>query len=81
MSKLYYLGFSVLVASTILFIVSILTPNWILKTDVTRGIFEVCRNDVQFPANTIVQKSDICQYILLCSTNEIVTKFRSGMFY
>lgn len=77
MSKLYYLGFVVLVASTILFIVSILTPDWILKDDVTRGIFEVC-SKIQYTANTIVSKSNICQYILLYSSNDIVNKYRSG---
>ena len=69
MSKVFYLGFFMFVASTIAFIVAILTPFWILRTDPDlRGIFETCT----LGANNLRS----CQYILLYS--ESVQRARTG---
>lgn len=63
-----------LVASTILFIVSIMTREWIIKDEIVRGIFEVCAT----AENALVDKNAIsCSYILTASDSAFVKKFRS----
>ncbi|CAF0822436.1 unnamed protein product [Brachionus calyciflorus] len=65
MSKVFFVGFFFFVASTIAFIVAILTPFWIIKSNpFYRGIFEVCERKV-------ATQSEIrsCGYILTYSDN------------
>ena len=71
--KLFYFGFLVFVASTILFIVSILTRYWIISSTTIRGIFEVCQKNVVSNTNQIG-----CEYILLASNDPYVTAARYG---
>ena len=75
MSKIFFLGFFWLSASTIAFIVAILTPYWIIKTNPRiRGIFEVCElvnNDNEIRG---------CSYILTYSSNPFVLANRTGKF-
>lgn len=74
MSKVFYLGFFMFVTSTVGFIVAILTPFWILKSNPSaRGIFETCDIDV----NTNLRR---CQYILLYSDDPTVQARRTGWF-
>jgi len=73
MSAIFYLGFLMFVASTIAFIVAILTPFWIIKTTpMYRGIFEYC--DVN-AVDTGEIKS--CYYVLLPSNNPIIQQARA----
>ncbi len=73
MSKIFYVGFFMFVASTIAFIVAILTPYWIIKTNPAyRGIFEVCERPLN--DNEIRQ----CGYILLPSDNAYIKSLRTG---
>lgn len=74
MSAIFYLGFLMFVASTIAFIVAILTPFWIIKTNPdNRGIFEAC--DVATDG-----QSRSCYYILLYSNLSYVQQIRTGWF-
>jgi hypothetical protein len=70
MNALFYLGFLLFVASTILFIVSILTRYWIQKGNVVRGIFEYCYN-----SNTDIELLS-CRYTLMYSDDKNI---RPGM--
>ena len=72
MNGLFYFGFLLFVASTILFIVSILTRYWIIDNDSNvRGIFEYCQ---------AIAKPDIsylsCRYIFMYQAN--LTSLRPG---
>jgi hypothetical protein len=71
MNGLFYFGFFLFVASTVLFIVSILTRYWILDNNKNiRGIFEYCTptpND---------QLALSCKYIFTYSDN--YTSLRPG---
>jgi hypothetical protein len=73
--KLFYFGFLLFVASTILFIVAILTRYWILRDNFTRGIFEVC-----MPADISSSKLD-CKYILTYSSDPLVVSARKGILF
>ena len=57
------------VASTVGFILAILTPYWIIRTEY-RGIFEVC--------NFGVDGSRTCQYILTYSQIPTILTYRTG---
>ena len=75
MVKTYYFGFNFFVASTVMFIVAILTPYWIIKTSY-RGIFEICPN---------VSKNSLfefrrCGYLLPYTDNSEIMAFRQGMY-
>ncbi len=75
MSKVFFFGFFWLVTSTIAFIIAVLHPFWILKTDPQiRGIFEVC--DLVNSTYEIRQ----CSYILTYSSNIYVLRHRTGTF-
>lgn len=74
MKQLFYIGFVLFVASTILFIVSILTRYWIQRDTLTRGIFEVCQ---QVDPNNVNSLS--CRYILTYSNDTLVLATRFGM--
>jgi hypothetical protein len=72
MNRIFYLGFFVFVASTIAFIVAILTPFWIMKSNPDiRGIFEIC---------TYISNPDerSCSYTLLYSDYAKIRQSRSG---
>ncbi len=73
--KLFYFGFLTFVASTILFIVSILTRYWILQGVYIRGIFEVCQTGVNVANNQIG-----CSYILTASNDPFVISTRYGAY-
>lgn len=73
MSKVFFLGFFMHVASTIAFIVSILTPFWIIKTAPSyRGIFEACDID---QTNSFLRR---CGYIFIYADNKFVADYRTG---
>ena len=71
MSKIFFAGFFLYVASTIAFIVAILTPFWIIITEY-RGIFEVC--------NFGPDGSRVCQYLLTYSSVSTILQYRMGIF-
>jgi hypothetical protein len=74
MNKIFYVGFFFYVASTIAFIVAILTPFWIIKSDPRyRGIFEVCEQDDTF--------GDLrqCGFILTYSNTPYIATSRTGI--
>ena len=74
MSKIFFLGFFMLVASTIAFIIAILTPFWIIKSNPWyRGIFQVC-DRLNPTDNSLLQ----CAYILTYSDSTYVQNNRSG---
>ena len=74
MSKIFYVGFFFFVASTIAFIVAILTPYWILKANPAyRGIFEICEK-----ASANNDDVRMCSYILLNPNEPIISAFRTG---
>lgn len=74
MSAIFYLGFFMFVTSTIGFIISILTPYWIIKDAPRyRGIFEVCDS-----TSTDMQDIRSCQYILLYNDKTATNGYRSG---
>ena len=76
MSKIFYVGFFFYVASTICFIVAILTPYWIVKSNPDyRGIFEVCDKDDTY--------GDLraCGYILTYSNTPYIAMYRYGMCF
>lgn len=67
MSKVFFVGYFFFVASTIAFIVAILTPFWIIKANPDyRGIFEVCDK-----VENSAQKRQ-CSYILTYSDEEFI---------
>lgn len=75
MSAIFYLGFLMFVASTIAFIVAILTPFWIIKQNpVQRGIFEAC--DISTDGSNL----RVCYYILLYSDLSFIQQVRKGKF-
>lgn len=72
MSAIFYLGFFMFVTSTLGFIVSILTPYWIIKDAPRyRGIFEVCDS-----ATTNMADIKACQYILLYNNQTAANGYR-----
>lgn len=72
MSKIFFVGFCTFVASTISFIVAILTPFWIIKSyPLYRGIFEVCEKS---PNPELRQ----CGYILTYSDDTLIKSNRYG---
>ena len=74
MSKIFYVGFFLFVASTIAFIVAILTPYWIVKVNPSyRGIFEVCDR-----ANLNSDDVRLCAYILLNPSDPSIATYRTG---
>ena len=72
MNGLFYFGFFLFVASTVLFIVSILTRYWIYDTNNNnvRGIFEYCQKSQQ-DASALS-----CKYIFTYTGND--TTLRPG---
>ena len=75
MSAIFYCGFFMFVTSTVGFIISILTPYWIIKTGpVYRGIFEVC-DTTNAQDMTVIRN---CQYILLNTNTTMSSGYRSG---
>lgn len=71
MIKAFYFGFNIFIASTVLFILAILTPFWIIKTSpLYRGIFEVCLGD-----SSEFKK---CGYILTYS--DTIQAYRQGEY-
>lgn len=73
MSAIFYLGFFWLVTSSIAFIVSILSPFWIIKDNPRyRGIFEVCES-----TTTNMNDPRVCQYIVLYNNNTAANGYRS----
>ena len=71
MNGLFYFGFLLFVASTVLFIVSILTRYWILDNyGNVRGIFEYCQS--LLPDDSTLLS---CKYILTFNNN---TALRPG---
>lgn len=74
MSKIFFVGFFMLVTSTIAFIVAILTPFWIINpTPWYRGIFEVCTRPI--PTDSELRQ---CAYILTYSDNPNIKLYRLG---
>jgi hypothetical protein len=71
MSKVFFIGFFWFVTSTIAFIIAILNPYWIMKTNPdARGIFETC---------DIIGTLRNCQYILLSADNPTIQERRTGL--
>jgi hypothetical protein len=77
MSKIFFIGFFMLVSSTIAFILAILTPYWIVNLNNLnsllpnyRGIFQVCLS----LDDTYRKCADILLY------NPMLTTFRTGTF-
>lgn len=71
MSKVFCVGYFFFVASTIAFIVAILTPFWIIKVQPDyRGIFEICQKINNNP------KIRQCSYILTYSDEEFIKSNR-----
>ena len=74
MSKIFYVGYFFFVASTIAFIVAILTPYWIVKTNPDyRGIFQICDQDDTY--NDLM----VCGYILKSSDTPFLSMLRTGL--